>query len=243
MGPPPPPNGCFSTAIIRVLQEPAEIRPFVVLGGTWGQFAQAGSCCSYAGCAGGTRRGWRYRCSRAVPCHRAVQPCHAPMPCCATRRAAVHCRAAVPCHRATPSSRATATPLRDAAMQRRAARCRAAVPCRAAAPRSPPAWRRAAPVSRSRPRFLWPLGLARAGLPSGEEAAQEAGSPPGALPGVQAGHRRGHHWLWGAFALLALGRFAGGWPPDFPSIWVFPGPPVPAPCVPMTPVSPGSHVT
>lgn len=43
MGPPPPPNGCFSTAIIRVLQEPAEIHPVAFLllfpvgrGGCWG---------------------------------------------------------------------------------------------------------------------------------------------------------------------------------------------------------------
>lgn len=88
---------------------------FVIFGGTWGQFAQAGSCCSYAGCAGGTQRGWRYRRSRAVPCHRAVQPCIA----------------AQPCHVTVPR-RAAAPPPRRCAMQPCSAMPRVALPpCRA----------------------------------------------------------------------------------------------------------------
>lgn len=148
-------------------------------------------------------RGWKQRCSRAVPrSHIAAPRTYAVL-----RNAAAQRCAAVPCHRATPRSRAvqlcscatqprgTMLPCHAFAVQP----CHVTVPCRLAVPYScamqPCGWghrgaggaRRGPRRSPTRPWFLRLLGLGRVGLPLGEEAAQEAGSPLGVLPGVQAG--------------------------------------------------------
>lgn len=207
-------------------------------------------------------RGWKQRCSRAVPrSHIAAPRTYAVL-----RNAAAQRCAAVPCHRATPRSRAvqlcscatqprgTMLPCHALPCSHAMSPCHAGWPCRTAVPCSHAVGGTGGQVERGGGRADLPrghgscgcLGWGVLGCHWERRRLRKPAAPSVCCRGCRQGWVEGEPLVWGAggvVAFLAPGRFAGSCPPDFPSTWVCLGPPVPALCVRVTPKSPGSQVT